>query len=139
MLLFVMLSLFSSAVYAQEKSRVKKHQIDIAYDKCMDNEKNQTTAGMVGCADVRYKSWDKELNAVYNKLMAKLSPAGKTNLKTAQLAWLKFRDTHKELYSSMQEQLQGTMYIPMFTYEASELVKHRTTELQGLFELIEQE
>jgi uncharacterized protein YecT (DUF1311 family) len=71
--------------------------------------------------------------------MAKLSPAGKTNLKTAQLSWIKFRYAQNELYNSMQGQLQGTMYIPMFTYEGSEVVKRRVLELQGLLELIEQE
>jgi len=136
---FVIFALFSSVADAQEKTRVKLHPIDVAYDKCMDDEKNQTTAGMVGCADVRYKAWDRELNAVYNKLMGKLAPAGKANLKTAQLAWIKFRDAQKELYSNMQEQLQGTMYIPMFTYEASEVVKRRVVELQGLLDLIGQE
>ena len=45
-------------------------------------------------ADLR-KS-DERLNAVYNKLRAKISDAGKKNLQTAQQSWLRFRDQECE-------------------------------------------
>jgi uncharacterized protein YecT (DUF1311 family) len=41
-------------------------------------------------ADLR-KS-DEQLNAVYNKLRAKISDAGKNSLQAAQQSWLRFRD-----------------------------------------------
>ena len=39
---------------------------------------------------------DAQLNAVYNKLRAKVSDAGKKNLQTAQQSWLRFRDQECE-------------------------------------------
>jgi uncharacterized protein YecT (DUF1311 family) len=45
-------------------------------------------------ADLR-KS-DEQLNAVYNKLRAKISDAGKKNLQVAQQSWLHFRDQECE-------------------------------------------
>jgi uncharacterized protein YecT (DUF1311 family) len=45
-------------------------------------------------ADLR-KS-DEQLNAVYNKLRAKISDAGKKNLQVGQQSWLHFRDQECE-------------------------------------------
>jgi uncharacterized protein YecT (DUF1311 family) len=39
---------------------------------------------------------DDQLNAVYNKLRAKISDAGKKSLQTAQQSWLHFRDQECE-------------------------------------------
>ncbi len=39
---------------------------------------------------------DQQLNAVYNKLRAKISDAGKKSLQTAQQSWLRFRDQECE-------------------------------------------
>jgi uncharacterized protein YecT (DUF1311 family) len=39
---------------------------------------------------------DEQLNAVYNKLRAKISDAGKKSLQTAQQSWLRFRDQECE-------------------------------------------
>jgi uncharacterized protein YecT (DUF1311 family) len=136
--LIALVSLFAAAINAQEQ-REKKHPIDVAYDKCMDDEKNQTTAGMTECAGTAYKAWDKVLNENYRKLMTALSPAGKQNLKASQLEWIKFRNAQFKLFSSMQQQLRGTMYIPIFAYRSAEIVKARALELQELLELGEQE
>jgi uncharacterized protein YecT (DUF1311 family) len=39
---------------------------------------------------------DEQLNAVYDKLRAKISDAGKKSLQTAQQSWLRFRDQECE-------------------------------------------
>lgn len=135
-LLSLLVCLFSATTFAQELKE-KKHPIDKAFDACMDNEKNQTTAGMVECADRAYKAWDKELNIAYNKLMSKLNPPGKQSLKAAQLEWIKYRDSQSKLFNAMYDQLQGTMYIPIFAYRGALIVKARTLELQDLSELVE--
>ena len=73
--------LLPTFVYAQEE---QKHPIDKALEICTD--KNPSTAGMVNCTDAAYKMWDQELNKNYRTLMAKLKPAGKQLLKSAQLS-----------------------------------------------------
>ena len=39
---------------------------------------------------------DRQLNAVYNRLRARISDAGKKTLQTAQQSWLRFRDQECE-------------------------------------------
>ena len=46
-----------------------------------------------------YRASDRKLNAVYSRLAAKLSPASKESLQTAQLAWIRFRDQECEFES----------------------------------------
>ena len=51
-----------------------------------------TQTGMNQCADAQYRVADKALNATYGKLLAKLTPPGRSALQTAQRAWLAYRD-----------------------------------------------
>jgi uncharacterized protein YecT (DUF1311 family) len=47
-------------------------------------------------AAVDLRKSDEQLNAVYNKLRAKISDAGKNKLQVAQQSWLHFRDQECE-------------------------------------------
>ena len=55
---------------------------------------SQMELNQQAAADLR-KS-DEQLNAVYNKLRAKISEAGKKSLQSAQQSWLRFRDQECE-------------------------------------------
>ena len=55
---------------------------------------SQMELNQQAAADLR-KS-DEQLNAVYNKLRAKISDAGKKSLQAAQQSWLRFRDQECE-------------------------------------------
>jgi uncharacterized protein YecT (DUF1311 family) len=55
---------------------------------------SQMELNQQAAADLR-KS-DEQLNAVYNKLRAKVSDAGKKSLQAAQQSWLRFRDQECE-------------------------------------------
>lgn len=46
------------------------------------------------CAAQAYRQADAELNRLYKRVMADLSPERRQQLLTAQLAWLKYRDAH---------------------------------------------
>ena len=55
----------------------------------------ETTFQMKECAAKKYKQADDELNKTYRQLMSKLDDAGhQESLKTAQQAWLKYRDSN---------------------------------------------
>ena len=43
-----------------------------------------------------FQSADRQLNAVYTKMVARISPAGKASLQAAQLTWIRFRDQECE-------------------------------------------
>ena len=51
-----------------------------------------TQQGMNRCAQDEYEKADAELNRVYQQVMAKLPTDHGQKLKTAQLAWIQFRD-----------------------------------------------
>ena len=52
----------------------------------------QTQADLNQQAGTDYAAADKQLNAAYAKLMAKITPVGQTKLKQAELDWIRYRD-----------------------------------------------
>lgn len=52
----------------------------------------QTQLEMTAKEGERFRQADKALNAAYDRLMAKVSPAGQAALREAQRTWLRFRD-----------------------------------------------
>lgn len=51
-----------------------------------------TQADMNFCEGKNFEKADARLNAVFSKLAAKITPAGKAKLVDAQRAWIKYRD-----------------------------------------------
>lgn len=125
--------LLPTLVYAQE---TPKHPIDKALDIC--TEKDPSTAGMVSCTDIAYKKWDQELNKNYRTLMARLKPAGKQLLKSAQLSWIAYRDNEFKLIDSIYDGIQGTMYIPMRIDEKMQIVKQRALALASHVDMLDE-
>jgi uncharacterized protein YecT (DUF1311 family) len=52
----------------------------------------QTQQEMTAAEGEKFKQDDKALNAAYDRLLAKISPAGQSALREAQRTWLRFRD-----------------------------------------------
>jgi uncharacterized protein YecT (DUF1311 family) len=67
-----------------------------AYAQCMG--KAQANVEIMDCMDAEIKRQDQRLNQVYKALGADLSAARKDQLREAQRAWIKFRDTNCEFY-----------------------------------------
>src|SRR5262245_38763610 len=70
----------------------------------------QSQAEMTICWGNQYKAADAKLNQVYRQFTAKLDDEEKTQLKTAQTAWLKYRDTNCEFVA---DQYKGGTMRPM--------------------------
>lgn len=77
-----------------------------AYDKCLESPEGQSTAGMIGCIGQELEVQDKALNAAYAKAMGDLNDRQKARLRTAQRAWIAFRDAH---CASLQDEDWGTL------------------------------
>jgi uncharacterized protein YecT (DUF1311 family) len=131
--LLLLCFLLPTLVCAQE---VQKHPIDKALEIC--TEKDPSTAGMVSCTDAAYKKWDQELNKNYRTLMARLKPAGKQLLKSAQLSWITYRDNEFKLIDSIYDAIQGTMYIPMRIDEKMQIVKQRALALASHVDMLDE-
>jgi len=95
-------------------------------DPCVDGE---TTADMKMCSARKYKEADDELNKVYRALMSKLDDEGhKTSLKTAQQAWLKYRDSNCDFESYLNR--GGTIYSVVVSGCMTSMTNSRTKELK---------
>lgn len=88
------------------------------------------------CADLDARVTDADLNHVYEDLLAKLK--GNDNaikkLRTAQRAWLAFRDAHmQELYPAEDKQAQYGSIFPMcYSQVITAMTKERTAQLRRM-------
>lgn len=88
----------------------------------------QTQAEMNICAGEDFKAADAVLNQVYQQLMAKLDDEEKAQLKDAENAWLKYRDTNCDFVA---DQFKGGSMRPMiYAGCLADMTTKRTTELK---------
>jgi uncharacterized protein YecT (DUF1311 family) len=83
------------------------------------------------CAGEQFRKADKKLNVVYKRIMSKLNPTDRANLKAAQRAWLKYRSSH----CWAERQFHGGSLAP--TDEAfclQDLTDARIRELVSIYE-----
>ena len=92
----------------------------------------QTQVELNQCAGNAYKAADGELNQIYRKLFATLDAEEKVLLKTAQTAWLKYRDAHCEFVGDQYK--GGTMRPMVHGFCLADVTRNRTTELKGQIE-----
>jgi len=94
-------------------------------DPCMGD----TTTDMKMCTSKKYKQADDELNKVYRALMSKSYDEGhKASLKTAQQAWLKYRDTNCDFESYLNR--GGSIYSVVVGDCLTSMTNSRTKELK---------
>jgi uncharacterized protein YecT (DUF1311 family) len=85
---------------------------------------------MTRCASLEYEYYDKELNVYYKRVMKRLIPEAKEQLRTAQRAWIKFRDENCEFWG--YEMYGGTgVYIVQLGC-LTEMTRKRTEELKDI-------
>ncbi|TLG79109.1 lysozyme inhibitor LprI family protein [Methylocystis sp. B8] len=70
------------------------HWLGLAVAKDCSGLNTQTAMNL--CAGENFKHADAELNAVYAKLLGKVSAAGGPKLREAQKSWIKYRDAQCE-------------------------------------------
>jgi uncharacterized protein YecT (DUF1311 family) len=90
--------------------------------------KAESQAEMTICWGKEYKAADATLNQVYRQLVAKLDEEEKVQLKEAQTAWLKYRDTNCDFVA---DQYKGGTMRPMIAAMClADMTRNRTTELK---------
>jgi len=107
------------------------HPIDQQVNELLD--KNQDTHGQIQAIGKGIELWDAELNRVYKELMTAYTgnEKAKAALKTAQLAWLKFRDAEHKHLSELYSIKDGSMYRIFHNSDHMELIKARALELKS--------
>lgn len=96
-------------------------------DEC---DASSSTVELKDCVFKTYQKADKDLNQTYQRLLAKLTDTThKKVLKTAQLAWLKYRDAHCEYEAYLNR--GGTVYSVYYTSCLSHLTEERSQLLKA--------
>lgn len=89
----------------------------------------QSQGEMNAQADARSKAADRALNVQYQSTMAALTPATRTRLRSAQRAWISFRDLECKFQSAG---VQGGSVYPMIHAQCVErLTRERTSQLMA--------
>lgn len=96
----------------------------------------QTQQEMNQQADAEFQKADKALNAVYQKLIKKVTPEVKERLIDAQLAWIKFRDAEAKARAAEVE--GGSMYPLLYSGSLAETTRVRTQQLQEWLDSLQQ-
>ncbi|GAB4452167.1 MAG: lysozyme inhibitor LprI family protein [Armatimonadaceae bacterium] len=123
----VVLAQTPSPQHPESANEKEVHRLDRELEACM--EKNPSTAGMVRCIEEARKGWDRELNREYQVLLARLDNAGKQQLRTAQRAWLAYRDQEYKAIAAIYGKTEGTMFVPMRANRAMEITRKRALEI----------
>jgi uncharacterized protein YecT (DUF1311 family) len=106
---------FAAALRAQEQKK----------EPCADA---QSQGEMNICWGKEYKAADAQLNKTYQDFMSKLDESEKAQLKNAQVAWLKYRDTNCEFVA---DQYKGGSMRPMIAAIClADVTNARTNELK---------
>ncbi|HLL70866.1 MAG TPA: lysozyme inhibitor LprI family protein [Pyrinomonadaceae bacterium] len=82
------------------------------------------------CAALARDRADAELNKVYRELMKDTGATERAKLRTAQLAWLKFRDAHCD-YTSVGNK-GGTIYPMVVSFCLARVTDARVKQLQDI-------
>lgn len=118
--LWALLLLGSTSISAQKPKKT---------DPCANP---QSQAEMNQCAAKDYIAADGVLNQVYQKLVAKLDEEEKAQLKEAQTAWIKYRDTNCDFVADQFK--GGTMRPMIYAVCLADVTKKRTSELRTQIE-----
>jgi uncharacterized protein YecT (DUF1311 family) len=93
-----------------------------------DDEPVQTQAEMNQEAAADFQKADAELNQIYKQVRAGLDADGQAKLKTAQRAWLAYRDAEAELEAAPNE--GGSIYPMIVANVKARLTEARVKELK---------
>ena len=100
----------------------KRKKIDLCPNAETQFEMNQ-------CAARDYRAADAVLNRTYQRLVAMLNDEEKSQLKTAQTAWLKYRDSNCEFVGD--EFKGGSMRPLIYASCLADMTRKRTVEIKN--------
>ena len=130
---FILAITFSG--YSSSEENNSKHPIDVWLEQNIS--KDSSTVGMRNATNQAREMWDSEMNKVYNRLMARLSPEQQSALRESQRAWLQFRDGESKAITSIIASKDGTMWQLAATDEGMQLVRARVMRLLAYEEYLD--
>lgn len=130
-ILACMLPLLVAAATGAAADDAKKptDPIEDAFQACLAKPDNQTTSGMLDCTATAYKAYDKQLNAVYERVMEKLDPRSKALLHASQREWVAFREAERKAMNGPWTHDRGSLVSLEIAAADVDAVKERIREL----------
>ncbi len=93
-----------------------------------DCKKATTTAAMRACENARFLKAEQELNAVYKDLMKQLDDGQREKLRSAEDAWLRFREANADFQA---DAARGGTLAPLIKVTVlADMTEARTAELK---------
>ena len=102
--------------------------IGVLSQPCLDDGRNNSTAGMAACLDREAKAWDRLLNDYDKRLTDELDDKQRTALRDLQRAWIAYRDKACAFH---QVYHQGTIAAPMQSSCLNEETARRALSLRN--------
>jgi len=119
-----------ACLFASSMALAQQNPLDQQLQQCLDKE--SSTTGMSQCYGMATKAWDKEMNTQYNQVMKKLTGEPKDKLRSAQRAWLAYRDSWNAASRSYFLSSQGSMAALSIGAQSVSLVRNQALMLQSL-------
>ena len=100
-------------------------------DACLNKPQNASTAGQTECEAAAAKAYDQRMNRTYAALLHRLPAPAAEKLRSAQRAWIAFRDSEQAARNALFATRSGTLYVPMQAAGAVRLVRDRVLQLEA--------
>jgi uncharacterized protein YecT (DUF1311 family) len=107
--------------------RPHQHAIDARLERSLSSD--PSTLGMRQAMAEAQRQWDLEMNAVYQRLLARLDAAGRASLRDAQRTWLTFRDAELKAIRDVVAAQPGTVHLLSASQFTLQLVRERALAL----------
>ncbi|CAJ0719114.1 hypothetical protein LMG6871_02694 [Ralstonia edaphis] len=104
--------------------------IDDALEQCLKTPHGQTTAGMTDCTHTAYQAYDRQMNTLYQAVMAKSDPVSREAIRNAQRAWLAYRNAQKAADNAPWRADAGSVASPDIEGLNVEAIRARIAELE---------
>jgi len=104
--------------------------VDDALEQCLKTPHGQTTAGMTDCTHAAYQAYDRQMNTLYQAVMAKSDPVSREAIRNAQRAWLAYRNAQKVADNAPWRADSGSMASPDIEGLNVEAIRARIAELE---------
>ena len=129
LLIAALLAALAFPALAQEEATTDP--IDTALQACLDTPDNQSTMGMIACADEAYQAWDKALNEAYAALLDGMDNDSAAKLKEAQRKWIAYRDAEFAFQEGPWTADLGSLISVTLALARADIVRARVLTLRG--------
>lgn len=128
--LLLVCSIWGALLVPNAQAQPPGRNIDQQLLSCKN--KAVSTLDSQDCYSMAATAWDHELNAQYQALMQGQSDAFKTQLRTSQRAWIKYKDSYYEAMNAFYQQQQGTIWTLVAAEQKLNVIRDKALDLWRL-------